>query len=44
MKALDLRKTTETKLPAVEALTTLAMDSQAQEIGYYRGGHREQAG
>ena len=45
LKAIDLRKTTETKLPALEALTTLAMDRQGQEMGYHRGGsHGEPAG
>ena len=37
LKAVDLRKTTrEVDLP-LESLTTVAMDSQAQEKGYHRG-------
>jgi FdhE protein len=37
LKAIDLRKTTRDVVIAVESLTTVSMDSQAQEKGYHRG-------
>jgi FdhE protein len=37
LKAIDLRKTTRDVVMAVESLTTVAMDAQAQEKGYHRG-------
>jgi FdhE protein len=36
LKAIDLRKTTRDVVVAVESLTTVAMDAQAQEKGYHR--------
>jgi FdhE protein len=37
LKAIDLRKTTREVIVAVESLTTVSMDAQAQEKGYHRG-------
>ena len=37
LKAIDLRKTDKGHLMPLEALTTLSLDRQAQEMGYHRG-------
>ncbi len=37
LKSIDLRKTTRDVVMALESLTTVAMDAQAQEKGYHRG-------
>jgi FdhE protein len=37
LKSIDLRKTTEQKIPALESLTTVHLDRQAREMGYQRG-------
>jgi FdhE protein len=43
LKAIDLRKTTENKIPALESLTTLPLDRQAHEMGYHRGERQREA-
>jgi FdhE protein len=37
LKAIDLRKTADQKIPALESLTTIALDRQAREKGYHPG-------
>ena len=37
LKVIDLRKATQEVVVAIESLTTVAMDAQAQEKGYHRG-------
>ena len=44
LKAIDLRKTTETKIPSLESLTTVSLDRQAQEKGYHRSERRQEPG